>query len=180
MHTQRESHRKQFNWLALGLTTSLALAACSTDNSEPPNKMVPTAAAEKPDQTEPEPVEVEEEPPASLEDEVTYWNSDDGSTTTRYSYVWDEEVGDYVLSEVETLEEEGPAPLPEHISDELNAFADRQQMPQNAGFYSAVTEEQAELVEYVRGQKLAQGGKFDEFDEHLVLELGLEGCMASI
>lgn len=189
MHTKRETPRKRTRWLALAVTSSLMMAACSAAADEAPNKMVPQQKIEaavdlnggaesepaEAESTEPEPAEPEsvDDPESKRETIPEFVERNGGLEKGKiYEFVWDPELEEYVPGGVTTIDPD--------IEAEREAFWQRQQMPSAEPLWSAVTEEQHELVNYVRDFRDSTGGVFNEYDEDLLLFMGIEACMAAI
>lgn len=175
MHKKFELRPKLFLWLALGFSSVLALNACSAPE-EPPNKMRPAAAsatAAGTDDTaeadvlgqvgiQPDPTSPEIEAPA--DDDAS------GQGETKYQrYEWDEELGEFVLVEESSLAETQII--------ESRQFMAAQRLPADSPLWTAVTDEQKELIQYMRTHA---AGEFTEHDEDLVIFLAVESCLAAI
>lgn len=130
--------------------------------------MVPTQTRE----FEPEPETAREseddpQPPADTDTPVT----GDDEIDYRH-YEWDEDLGEYVLTEESSLTDG-------RLVESQN-FVLAQQLPVDDSLWAAVTDEQKDLVAYIRDHNATIGKPFTEHDEDLVIFLAVEACLSAI
>jgi len=171
MDTNCESHRTPISWIALGVSSILALAACSGAVDEVPNKMVPPSVTSDPAPTP-------ESPNAASESAVEH-DTDAGQSFESFYGRWDGEKGDYPAKEGKPEGWDDSNSFAE-MREERDQFLIDQKLPLDGGLWSATTGAQKALIEYAGANIEARGGIFNEYNEDITLLLGIDACLAAI